>query len=92
MTHPAYSHVAGERWDWLLARYAERRQDQGAILRARTYRTVMLVWWVVRWVRYLYEVPRGLDPRLVALPTDWRSNAQAQYQRYLGLAGAALDG
>jgi aminoglycoside phosphotransferase (APT) family kinase protein len=92
MTHPAYIHVAGKRWDWLLAAYAERRQDPGAILRTRTYRTILLVWWVVRWVRYLYEVPRGLDPRLAARPVDWRSNALAQYDRYLGLAGAALDG
>jgi aminoglycoside phosphotransferase (APT) family kinase protein len=90
MTHPAYSDVAAERWDWLLARYAERRGDQGAILRARTYRTIMLIWWSVRWARYLYEVPRGLDPRLAPRPADWMRVAQAQYERYLALAGAAL--
>ncbi|HYF66289.1 MAG TPA: phosphotransferase, partial [Herpetosiphonaceae bacterium] len=92
MTHPAYAATAAERWDWLAAAYAERRRDPGAAVRARAYRTIMLVWWSVRWMRYLYEVPRGLDPRLAARPADWRQVAEHQYERYLALAGAALDG
>ena len=89
--HPAYESVPGARWDELSANFALRRNDPTAVLRIRTYTTIMLVWWVVRWARYLYEVPRGLDPRLVSRPEGWLANVERQYNRYLALAQARGD-
>ncbi|MFL5805891.1 MAG: aminoglycoside phosphotransferase family protein [Roseiflexaceae bacterium] len=88
MTHPGYEEVAPARWDWLIDTYAERIGDRTAALRARTYATIMLVWWVVRLARYLYEVPRGLDPRLVQRPPDWRGEIERKYARYAARADA----
>ncbi len=65
MTHPGYTEVASARWDWLIDAYAEQMGDPTAAFRVHTYNTMMLVWWVVRLARYLYEVPRNLDQRLV---------------------------
>jgi hypothetical protein len=59
--------------------------------RIEIYRTLMLIWWVVRWQRYLYEVPRGLDERLVQRPPAWLITAQTNYQRYLNLAQQAIN-
>ena len=91
MTHPAYATCAAP-WDALIETYAERMNDETAPLRISTYTTIMLVWWVVRWARYLYEVPRGLDQRLVARPADWPQHAEREYARYLALAYERLAG
>ena len=89
ITHPAYAPCTAP-WDGLIATYAERMKDRTAPLRISTYTTIMLVWWVVRWARYLYEVPRGLDERLVARPADWPQHAEREYMRYLALARERL--
>jgi aminoglycoside phosphotransferase (APT) family kinase protein len=50
MTHPAYADVQHAPWERLITAYAQRMQDASAPQRIATYTTVMLVWWVVRWV------------------------------------------
>jgi aminoglycoside phosphotransferase (APT) family kinase protein len=89
--HPAYEGVPGSRWDQFAAGYVERRNDPTLILRARTYTTIMLVWWAVRWARYLYEVPRGLDPRLVSRPAGWLAEVERSYHRCVVQAEARMD-
>jgi hypothetical protein len=86
ITHPAYEAVAQARWDWLIDAYVERTGDRTAALRARTYLTILLAWWVVRLARYLYEVPRGLDQRLVSHPPDWQAETERKYARYVARA------
>ncbi len=81
--HPAYDGVPQERWEQFLMDYARRHNDPTVNLRVRTYTTIMLVWWLVRWTRYLYEVPRGMDARLVSRPAGWLAEVERQYGRYL---------
>ncbi len=83
MTHPAYDGVDAMRWEWLIHEYERRMDDSTAIIRIRTYYTVMLMWWLVRWMRYLYEVPRGLDQRLVARPDGWQARTERKYTEHL---------
>ncbi len=90
MTHPGYTEVVPVRWDWLIDAYTERMGDRTAALRVRTYSTIMLVWWVVRLARYLYEVPRGLDQRLVQPSAGWQTTTERNYAHYLALAEAQL--
>lgn len=91
MTHPAYAEVPVEHWPWFAQAYCSFGDDPWAAQRIEIYRTLMLIWWVVRWQRYLYEVPRGLDERLVQRPPAWLITAQANYQRYLNLAQQAIN-
>lgn len=91
ITHPAYRDTPRRRWDWLAEAYARRAADRGGRLRIQTYVAVMRVWWAVRCARSLYEVPRGLDPRLAARPPDWEQQTRWQYRRAVELALAALD-
>ena len=90
--HPAYEDVPGWRWEQFAASYAQRRDDPTLALRVQTYTTIMLVWWVVRWARYLYEAPRGLDERLVSRAAGWLAEVEQQYDRYLAQAEARLAG
>lgn len=90
MTHPAYAAVPPGRWPWVVARYVELSGDAGAEQRIRTYQALLLVWWVARFARMLYEIPRGIDRRLVAWSSAWQSDFQAKYARYLAAAEAAL--
>jgi thiamine kinase-like enzyme len=83
ITHPAYAGVPRERWEWLIDGYCARCGDLGAAIRIRVYRHLMLVWWVARLARTLYEVPRGGDQRLVARPPSWMADVQEKYARYL---------
>lgn len=83
MTHPEYRHVERRTWERLIDAYARQMQDETARLRIETYYTISLVWWCVRFARYLYEIPRGLDARLVAPPPDWRPTAEGKYAHYL---------
>jgi hypothetical protein len=75
----------------VIEEYCRRRADPALATRIRVYARLLLVWWAVRFTRYLYEVPRGLDQRLAARPVDWPARMQAQYEDYLGRAHAALD-
>jgi hypothetical protein len=51
---------------------------------------LMLVWWVARFARYLSDIPRGLDQRLVPPRPDWQAHGAAQYARYLAQAESVL--
>ena len=91
ITHPAYETVSPERWEWVIEAYTARRQDASAKVRIRTYYTVMLMWWVIRWARYLYEIPRGLDPRLVRRSDNWHEDTERKYIRYIDRLEDHLD-
>jgi thiamine kinase-like enzyme len=88
--HPQYASVPAERWQWLVQLYGELSEDETAVIRIQAYRPLMLIWWVARLARAAYEVPRGLDQRLAARPSNWQAQNQALYERYLQLATTAL--
>ena len=90
MTHAAYIGVSPERWDWVVDEYRGLVDDPTASHRIQVYHKILLVWWVARLARYLYEVPRGLDQRLVAWPDGWQHDMRTKYEHYLGLAEALL--
>ncbi len=90
MTHPAYDSVPGARWREVIEAYDQRRDDPTFDLRVHTYVTILRVWWVVRSARYLYEVPRGLDPRLVSRSYQWRPETERHYMRHVALAETRL--
>lgn len=91
MTHPANLDVPVERWRWVAARYCELADDDTASIRIQAYHTNMAVWWVVRMARYLYEMPRGLDARLVEWSDEWLMEMQGKYARYMQLAKGLLE-
>jgi thiamine kinase-like enzyme len=86
MSHPAYFSVTPERWAWVIDCYSAVSDDRTIATRIQVYHCLMMTWWVVRLARLLYEVPRGLDQRLVARSTDWQSETEIKYQRYLNRA------
>jgi thiamine kinase-like enzyme len=89
ITHPSYAVVPAERWEWLIAAYCAQRSDTAAETRIRVYHRLMLIWWVARLARMLYEIPRGGDRRLVTRPDGWQADIRAKYERYLGMARAS---
>lgn len=91
LTHPAYDAVPPERWPWVVERYAEAVGDQRVQRRVWTYELVLRVWWAVRWARMLYEVPRGLDPRLAKRGPDWRHDAEVAFAGVLERAARRLE-
>lgn len=64
LTHPSYAAAPPERWLWVVATYSTAVGDSGASQRIRVYELVLCVVGSAL-ARMLYEVPRGLDPRLV---------------------------
>lgn len=82
MTHAAYLDVLPSRWEWVVERYCALVDDDTASTRIWAYNTIMAVWWVVRMARYLYEMPRGLDARLVEWSAEWLAEMQKKYERY----------
>ena len=90
MTHPAYLAVPASQWPWVVDTYCQLAGAPIAAQRIYTYYRVMLVWWVARLARYLYEVPRGLDERLVQRPANWLEGMQTKYEYYLSLAKTEL--
>jgi thiamine kinase-like enzyme len=97
MAHAAYTEAPLSRWAWALEAYPRRaaelaragpaaREDPTLALRVRTYYRLMVVWWAARLVRYLYEVPAGLDTRLTPWPEGWEENLRVKYAHYLALA------
>jgi hypothetical protein len=95
-THASYVDVPAARWEWALDAYCQRAGERGfddpaLALRLRVYLRAMAVWWVVRLARYLYEIPAGLDQRLVPWPEDWEEGMRKKYDHYLGLAERALS-
>jgi Ser/Thr protein kinase RdoA (MazF antagonist) len=91
MAHPGYERVPPQRWHRPTRAYASLLGDPAAVTRIRTYYTVMLVWWVIRLARYLYEVPRGLDPRMATRPAGWRDETEQRFARYVSRAQARFN-
>jgi len=95
MTHAAYLDMPVSRWVWVAERYCELSDDATASTRIWSYDTIMAVWWVVRMARYLYEMPRALDARLVEWWREdsrdaWLAEMQTKYERYVQLADGLL--
>jgi thiamine kinase-like enzyme len=91
MAHPTYIDVDPTRWPWIVRAYGELVDDPTVMSRIETYYRILLVWWVARSTRFLYEVPRSLDNRLASQPADWETKARKQYDHYLELAQSNLD-
>ncbi|WP_420629401.1 phosphotransferase family protein [Candidatus Leptofilum sp.] len=90
-THPQYLDVPAERWDWVANLYAELCGEETAVLRIYTYTTLMLIWWVARLARALYEIPHGLDERLVPRDPDWHQQARQKLTHYTKSAFTAIS-
>ena len=86
--HPAYIDVPYERWEWLIDTYSQLTGDASIAHRAHIYYQTNLVFWNIRWMRYRYEMPRGLDPRLVQTTAVWDETMQRKYEHYQILADA----
>lgn len=86
IVHVAYKDVPIWRWRWIQDTYCDLVDDASAHLRIPTYCKILLVWWAARLARYLYQLPRGQDQRLVDWPADWQADIEAKYEHYLGLA------
>ena len=80
ITHPAYETVTPERWETVIHIYAKLMDDSNCEIRIRTYHLEMLMWWVIRWLRYLYEIPRGLDHRLVQRSDNWKPRTKRKLE------------
>ncbi len=76
MTHPAYEGVSLDEWESVIQTYIKLINDPDCEIRIRTYYLEMQMWWVIRWVRYLYEIPRGLDNRLAKRSDDWKLHTE----------------
>ena len=95
-THASYADVPAARWAWALDAYCRLADERGGgdptlALRIRAYLQVMAVWWAARMARYLYEIPAGLDQRLVPWPEDWKESMQQKYEHYFRLAEHCLS-
>jgi thiamine kinase-like enzyme len=86
ISHAAYRDIPAARWQWVITRYTELTGDAGAPERIAYYTRVMLVWWVARLARYLYEIPRGLDPRLAPRALDWEESMRRTLAGYIAEA------
>jgi thiamine kinase-like enzyme len=90
IAHPAYAEVSPARWEWVIEKIGALEGDAQFAERVRAYSRVILVWWVARLARYLYDIPRGGDQRLVEPARDWRIEMQTKFARYLDLATRAI--
>ena len=88
LNHAAHIDMTNERRDWFVKQYCQRCSDPSMATRIWTYQKILVVWWVVRTYRYLYEMPRGLDPRLAQMPDNWEAVIQAKYEHYLAWGSA----
>ena len=91
MTHVAYLGTPLSRWEWFQGTYCDLVEDLAVLLRIQTYCKILLVWWAARLARYLYEIPRGQDRRLVDWPVGWQADIEAKYEHYVGLARATYS-
>lgn len=85
-THPAYLAVDPKQWERVIGTYVALAGDPTMSDRIWLYRRVLAVWWVFRMLRYLYELPRGLDRRLADTPSAWQAELPDRYAHYLALA------
>ncbi len=90
MTHPQYMRVSDERWEWFVQKYGELSGDDTAVARIRRTYPLMLVWWVARLARMLYEIPRGGDQRLVERPSGWQADIAMKLDYYAERAEKVL--
>jgi aminoglycoside phosphotransferase (APT) family kinase protein len=90
ITHPAFISVEPERWDWVIERYCVLTGSDQTVERIKIYIQILMVWWVARVARYLYEIPRGLDLRLAERPPYWEAEMQQKYDHYLHAAQRLL--
>ena len=86
MTHPVYMDVPLCRWEWVVTTYCDMRRQPAYAPRIWDYYSILMVWWVVRFARCLYEFPRKLDQRLVDMPANWETDIRAKYTHYLTVA------
>ncbi|MDP9317016.1 MAG: aminoglycoside phosphotransferase family protein [Chloroflexota bacterium] len=86
ISHPAYRTVPLEHWHGVIHTYCSLVHDATAATRIEVYYKTLLVWWVARFVRTLYEVPLSLDQRLVERPANWAEETQAKCEYYVHLA------
>ena len=86
MTHPAYLNVPRSRWHWVINTYTRLSQNETVGERTAVYYPYLVVFWVARFARSLYEVPLGLDRRLVRRPENWKGDTTKKYRHYLELA------
>ena len=91
MIHPAYITVPATRWNQVVDLYTQFVSDPSAGIRIRAYYCILSVWWVARLARFLYEIPRGLDQRLVERPAEWQPETQQKYNHYLNLAQSLME-
>jgi len=61
------------------------------VWRIHTYWRILSIRWVARMARYLYEVPRGQDERLVQRASDWFIDARNKFDHYAQLAQSLLE-
>ena len=90
MTHPQYMDVPEERWTWFVEKYGELSGDETAVARIKRTYPLMLVWWVARLSRALYEIPRGKDERLVKRPSNWQDDLLMKLAWYAERAEKSL--
>ena len=90
ITHPAYLDVPLARWAWVAELYGELVGEETAVSRIKTYTSLMLIWWVARLARALYEIPRGLDERLVPRDPNWQQQAEQKLAIYTTRAFTAI--
>lgn len=83
MTHPAYMDVDSADWPFVVEAYANLTHDPSCIMRINIYKIEMQMWWLIRWARYLYEVPRGLDERLSKRPDNWKPEVERKMAIYV---------
>ena len=90
IAHPAYLAVPQTRWDWVIDTYCRMVGQPDMRHRIETHLRIYRIWWVARFARYLYEVPRQRDQRLVVRDAAWLDEIQQKYDRYLHDAWAGL--
>ena len=94
MAHVAYLDVSPERWTWVRDLYVSllpASQRATTTERIAVYTPLMYGFWVGRFARMLYEIPRGGDQRLTPYPDGWLDAVRGRYQRYLQRAHDALS-
>ena len=91
MTHPQFIEVPPQKWAWVIALYAELCGDKTAVSRIYAYYPLMLVWWVARLARALYEIPRSQDERLVPRAPNWQQQGEEKLAHYIQRAYAVIS-
>ncbi|MEM7734880.1 MAG: aminoglycoside phosphotransferase family protein [Deinococcota bacterium] len=81
-THPSYLDVDDMRWHHLIETYVHNMDIPELAKTVFVYRHVMLVWWLARLARYIYELPRGRDARLAQAAFMRLEDMQYKYDIY----------